>query len=58
MVGLLPVFYHNSAPVNKKLLRVLGGDFIDAGTEVLFTVTIVLRKSGVTDSSIAQMYLV
>ena len=49
-MGLLTFFYHNSAAVNKKIRGALGGNFL--GAEVLFTVRIVLRKSGVTDSSI------
>jgi hypothetical protein len=53
-VGLLSPFYHNSAPVNKKIQGVLGGNFIDPGAEVLFRVRIVLRKSGVADSSIPK----
>jgi hypothetical protein len=32
----------------------LSGNFIDPDGEVLFTVCIVLRKSGVTDSSIPK----
>ena len=51
-VGLLTSFYHNSAPVNKKIHGVLGDNFIDAEAELLFTVRIVLGKSGVTDLSI------
>jgi len=51
LMGLLTFFYHNSAAVNKKIRGALGGNFL--GAEVLFTVRIVLRKSGVTDSRLA-----
>ena len=57
MVGLLYPFYHNSAPVNKEFRGALEGDFSDAEAEVLFTVRIVLRKSGVSDSSIPKFDL-
>ena len=43
--------------VNKKFRRVLGGDYIGADAEVLFKVRIVLRKSGVTDSSFAHHWI-
>ena len=55
LVGLLSFLYHNLPPVNKKILWVLDGDFGDAEAEVLFTVGIVLRNSGLTDSSIAHL---
>jgi hypothetical protein len=45
-------FYHNFAAVNKKIQGALGGNFV--GADVLFTVPIVVRKSGMTDSSIPK----
>jgi hypothetical protein len=52
-VGLLSPFYQNSAPVNKKIQGVLGGNFV--GADVLFTVPFVVRKSGVTDSRLPKL---
>jgi hypothetical protein len=52
LVRLLSSFYHNSADVNKKIQGALSGNFIDPDAKVLFRVRIVLRKSGVADSSI------
>ena len=52
-MGLLTSFYHNSAAVKKKIQGALGGNFV--GDDVLFTVPIVVRKSGMTDSSIPKL---
>jgi hypothetical protein len=57
LMGLLTSFYHNSADVNKKIQGTLSSNFIDPDTEVLFRVRIVLRKSGMTDSSIPKLSL-
>jgi hypothetical protein len=57
LVGLLTPFYHNSGLVNKKFQRLVGGDFSDTKAEVLFTVRIVLRNSGASDSSIPKLIL-
>jgi AcrR family transcriptional regulator len=54
LVGLLCPFYHNFAPVNKKIQGGCWTAILAMPMPgVLFTVSIVLRNSGLTDSSIA-----